>query len=103
MIGLNGTPTLDGFAVPAGAATSGPISLPVDRVDVRDLAVELETPLGATKLKGHGSVTGIDGGIHLAGAIDLAGNAAQPDIAGGVRPVALADIATRQDISLSYL
>ena len=34
---------------------------------------------------------------------DLAGNAAQPDIAGGVRPVALADIATRQDISLSYL
>ena len=76
VIGLNGTPTLDGFAVPAGAATSGPISLPVDRVDVRDLAVELETPLGATKLKGHGSVTGIDGGIHLAGAIDLAGNAA---------------------------
>jgi Rrf2 family iron-sulfur cluster assembly transcriptional regulator len=34
---------------------------------------------------------------------DLAGNAVQPDIAGGVRPVALADIAARQDISLSYL
>jgi Rrf2 family iron-sulfur cluster assembly transcriptional regulator len=29
---------------------------------------------------------------------DLAGNAVQPDIAGGVRPVALADIAARQDI-----
>ncbi len=34
---------------------------------------------------------------------DLAGNAAQPAAMGEPRPVALADIADRQDISLSYL
>jgi Rrf2 family transcriptional regulator, iron-sulfur cluster assembly transcription factor len=34
---------------------------------------------------------------------DLAGNAIDPQIPGESRPVALADIAARQDISLSYL
>jgi Rrf2 family iron-sulfur cluster assembly transcriptional regulator len=34
---------------------------------------------------------------------DLAGNATNPQVPGEPRPVALADIAARQDISLSYL
>src|SRR6266702_3335405 len=34
---------------------------------------------------------------------DLAGNASNAQLAGDPRPVALADIAARQDISLSYL
>ena len=75
VIALNGAPALDGFAVPTGSATSGPISLPVDRVNIAGLAIELETPAGAARLTGQGTVTGTDGGIHLVGSVDLTGNA----------------------------
>jgi hypothetical protein len=74
VVTLSGAPEFDGFATPAGSPTSGPISLPVGRVDIVGMAVELETPTGPTKLKAHGTVTGIDGGIHFAGSIELAGN-----------------------------
>jgi len=75
VIALNGAPALDGFTVPAGPATAGPISLPVDQVNIAGVAIALDTPGGATRLAGHGTLTGTDGGVHLAGAVALTGNA----------------------------
>jgi len=98
VIALNGAPALDGFAVPAGPAKAGPISLPVDRVNIAGLAIELETPAGAARLVAHGDVTGTDGGIRLAGTVDLAGNAVN-----GTAPADFILTATGWSLSLNSI
>jgi hypothetical protein len=45
-------------------------------VTISGVALELETPLVTTTVTGNGVVTGIDGGLHVTGAVDLAGAAA---------------------------
>jgi hypothetical protein len=77
VVTLDGALELDGFTMPAAQpAPAKAISLPADRVIVSGVALDLETPLGISTVTGSGVVIGIDGGLRLTGAVDLAGAAA---------------------------
>jgi hypothetical protein len=74
-VALNGALELDGFTAPASAqAPAGRIDLPADRVNLAGIVLELETPAGKTQVTAEGAMLGTDGGLHLTGAIGIAGD-----------------------------
>jgi hypothetical protein len=82
-VAMNGALELDGFTAPAPRQTpAGRMELPADRVSLAGIVLELETPAGKTQINGEGTVQGTDNGLHLTGAVAIAG-----DIITGNAPV----------------
>jgi hypothetical protein len=72
VVALNGTVALDGFAFPTPKqGPASPLSLPVQRVTIDGLSLELETPAGPATLTGAGMLAGTENGLRLTGTVDL--------------------------------